>query len=241
MPYAFILIIVCLLIGLSKGGLGAGLAVLAMPLLAQVMPVSAAQSTALPLLIVADWFALWVYRSTWDMRYIWRLLPFAVIGIVVGTTLLTWLPNETLKQLVALFTLLFVVYRLVGDRLLTAQYTPRLWHAYVAGGVSGVGSALANVGGPPFTAYLLMQKLDPLPFVGTTTLFFAIVNLIKLPGLIWAGIFDLDSLLAVIWVLPILPLGVWIGRFVVKRINQRAFDRFMLGVLVIVALFLLFG
>lgn len=241
MQYAFILILVCLLIGLSKGGLGAVLAVLATPLLAQVMPVSAAQGVTLPLLMVADLFALWAYRNTWDMRYIWRLLPSAAIGIVIGTVLLTGLPNQTLKHLVALFTLAFVVYRLVGDRLLSARYTPRTWHAYVAGSVSGVGSALANVGGPPFTAYLLLQKLDPLPFVGTMTLFFAIVNALKLPGLILAGIIDFNRLLGVIWVLPVLPLGVWIGRFVIKRINQRAFERFMLIVLVIVALFLLFG
>lgn len=241
MQYEFILIIVCLLIGLSKGGLGAFLAVLAIPLLAQVMPVKDAQSVALPLLIVADWFALWVYRNTWDMRYLWRLLPPAIIGIAVGTALLTSLPDQTLKRIVALFTLMFVIYRLVGDRLMSARYTPRFWHAYVAGAVSGVGSALANVGGPPFTMYMLLQKLDPVTFVGTATLFFAVVNLIKLPGLMLAGVFDLNRLLAVIWVLPVLPLGVWIGGYVVKRVNQRAFERLMLVALVLVALFLLFG
>jgi len=241
MLYPIILVIVCLLIGLSKGGLGAALAVLAVPLLSQVMPVSAAQGVALPLLIVADWFALWAYRGTWNMHYIWRTIPFATIGIVVGTALLTGLPNQTLKHIVALFTLFFVLYRLFGDRLMTAEYQPRTWHAYFAGAISGLGSALANVGGPPFTAYMLLQKLEPLPFVGTITLFFAIVNALKLPGLMIAGIFDFSRLLSMIWVLPVLPIGVWIGRYVIKRINQRVFERFMLVMLVLTALILLFG
>ncbi len=241
MQYALILILVCLLIGLSKGGLGAVLAVLAIPLLSQVMPVPAAQGLTLPLLLCADVFALWIYRNTWDMRFIWRLIPFAVVGIIIGTYLLAVLPNTTLKHILAIFTLFFVAYKLVGDRLTDSHYIPRNWHGYLAGGVSGLGSAMANVGAPPFTVYMLMQNVSPQTFVGTMTLFFALVNAIKLPGLMLAGLVDFSQILSILWVLPVLPVGVWIGRYVIRRINQAAFERFMLFVLVIAALFLLFS
>ncbi|MBE2271079.1 MAG: sulfite exporter TauE/SafE family protein [Anaerolinea sp.] len=241
MQYVIILILVSVLIGLSKGGMGAVLAVLATPLLSQVMPVADAIGLALPMLMVADVFALWVYRNTWDMRYIKLVLPFAVIGIVIGTVLLANLPNQTLKHILALFTLAFAVYKLAGDRFISAEYQPRDWHGYVAGIVSGTGSALANVGGPPFTIYMLLQNLSPQTFVGTMTLFFALVNAIKLPGLMIAGLMDFSKLIGIAWVLPILPLGVWVGRYFVKRINQLAFERFMLVVLVIVAVYLLVG
>ncbi len=59
---------------------------------------------------------------------------------------------------------------------------------------------------------MLLQELSPQVFVGTATLFFAVVNPIKLPGLISAGLMDLHPLIGVIWVVPLIPLCVYIGR-----------------------------
>ncbi len=202
-----ILVIVAVLIGLSKGGLGAVLVVLVTPLLTLVMPVASAISLALPLLMIADVFALWFYWNTWDLRYVRLMLPAAVIGIVVGTYLLANLDNLTLRHILGIFTLIFVAYKIADHWLRSLDYQPRDWHGYLAGATSGLGSALANTGAPPFTAYMLLQDVSPQVFVGTTTLFFAIVNLIKLPGLILAGLMNFGTLLNVIWVVPIIPTG----------------------------------
>ncbi len=241
MPTIIILIIVAILIGLSKGGLGAALVVLVTPLLSLVMPVQEAVGVVLPLLILADGFALYFYWNTWDMYYVRLMLPLGVVGVIIGTYLLATLDNTTLRHILGTFTLLFVVYKLFGDRLLAANYQPRDWHGQVAGGVSALASALANNGAPPFTAYMLLQKVPARAFVGTTTLFFAIINLLKMPGLIVAEIFDLNRLIDVIWVVPLIPLSVWVGRQVINRINQRAFESIMLIVLLIASLILLFG
>jgi len=230
---------VALLIGLSKGGLGAVLAVISTPLLSQVMPVADAISLALPLLIIADLFALRVYWRKWNLHYIKLLLPTSIIGIIIGTALLANLPDHLLRILLGIFVLLFVAYRLLADRLLNFDYQPHDWHGYIAGGVAGAGSAVANVGGPPFTIYLLLQNLPPLTFVGTTTLYFAVINVLKVPPLIVAGLMDWNVLLSVIWVIPLLPLGVWIGGKLIKRINQRNFERLMLAALTFTGLYLL--
>jgi uncharacterized membrane protein YfcA len=232
-------VIVAILIGLSKGGMGAGLAVLTAPLLSQVMPVPDAVSLALPLLIIADVFALKIYWKTWDMYYIKLLLPTAIIGILIGTFLLANLPDDVLRRLLGIFVLFFVIYKQFGDRLISARYTPQGWHGYIAGLVAGVGSAVANVGGPPFTIYLLMQNLTPVAFVGTTTLFFALLNVIKIPPLIVAGLMDWEVLLRVAWVIPLLPIAVWVGRAIINRIQQATFERLMLIVLTITATYLL--
>jgi uncharacterized protein len=228
-----------LLIGLSKGGMGAMLAILVTPMLSQVMPVSQAISITLPLLIIADVFALWVYWKMWDMHHIKLLLPTAIVGIIIGTALLASLPDLTLRRILGGFALFFVVYKLVDNRLRTITYQPRNWHGYLAGVVSGVGSAMANTGGPPFTAYMLLQDVSPQVFVGTTTLFFAIVNLLKLPPFVAAHLLDLRDLVSILWALPLIPLGVWVGRWLVNRINRVTFERFMLLVLVIVGLALI--
>lgn len=241
LEFALIVASVALMIGLSKGGLGAVIAVMATPLLQLVMPPKNAISLALPLLIIADAFALRAYWRQWDNRYIRLLIPPAVIGIGIGTLLLANLPDDALRRLLGVLTLMFVAYRRFGGMITSKGYHPRDWHGTLIGGVSGLGSAVANVGGPPFTAYMLLQNVPPQVFVGTTTLFFALVNLIKLPPLILAGIFNVNDLIRVLWVLPLLPFGVWLGKLLVKRINQAAFERLMLVVLTITGLYLLFS
>jgi len=237
MPLEFYVVVtlVGLLIGLSKGGLGAVLVVLTTPLLSLVMPVQSAISLALPLLLIADMFALWVYWRRWDMYYVRLMLIPGAIGVVVGTIILALLPDFTLRRILGLFTLTFIIYRLIAPRLASLTYTPRIWHGFVAGAASGLGSALANTGAPPFTAYMLLQRVPPVTFAGTTTLFFAIVNALKMPGLVAAGIFDIEQFLATLWVLPTIPIGVFVGRALIGRINAVTFERLLLVLLTIAA------
>lgn len=241
MQFTLIVVIVAvsLLIGLSKGGLGAALVVLTTPLLTLVMPAKQAVSTALPLLILADGLALWMYWKKWDMRYIRLMLPMAVIGVVIGTYLLATLPELTLRRLIGGFALIFVIYRLLDNQIKQIRYQPRRWHGWLAGGASGMASALANNGAPPFTAYMLLQEVDPVPFIGTTTLFFAVVNLLKVPTYLQSGILNFNDVLQVAWASPLIVAGVVLGRWLVRRMNRVVFEYVMLAVLTIAALILL--
>ena len=136
------------------------------PLLVLVMSPAAAISLSLPLLMFGDIFALYSYWKKWDMHYIRLLLPLAILGIIVGTYLLATLDSLTLRHLIGLFTLLFVVYKIADHWLKALDYQPRDWHGYLAGGIAGIGSALANAGSVPFTAYMLLQDVTPEVFVG---------------------------------------------------------------------------
>lgn len=225
--------LVALLIGLSKGGLGGPVPVaLTAPLLSLALPVSQAVGTILPMLIFADLFALYFYWRAWDMRYVRLMVPAAIIGLLLGTLLLANLPNDVLRRVIGAFTLLAVFYKIFSVRLTVLAYTPRRWHGVFAGWAAGLGSSLANVGAPPFTAYMLLQPgITPVTFIGTTTLFFALMNLLKLPGYIHAGVLDLTMLPRVIWLLPLIPLGVWLGRFITRRMSTRVFETIMLVLL----------
>ncbi|HYO89475.1 MAG TPA: sulfite exporter TauE/SafE family protein [Candidatus Limnocylindrales bacterium] len=232
--------IVACLIGLSKGGMGAVLVVLTTPLLSQAFPVKSAISMTLPLLIIADVFALYAFWNKWDMAYVRAMLPAAVVGVVIGSVLLAVLPDLALRRIMGLFTLTFVIYRIAQTRIARLAYVSRPWHAPLAGGVSGLGSAMANTGAPPYTAYMMLQKVDPVAFAGTATLFFAIINALKMPGLVVSGIFDWQLFLATLWVVPLIPLLILAGRYMVMRINHRAFDRLMLALLAMASFILLF-
>jgi hypothetical protein len=236
-----IVLLVCIIIGLSKGGLSPALAVVCAPLLAAVMPVRQALSLTLPLLMIGDLFALYSYWKQWDTRYIWLLLPTAVIGILLGAYVLASLPDEAVRQLMGAFVMLFILYKLFEPRLKHLHYRTRDWHGWLAGGVAGAGSMIANVGGPPYTVYMLLQpEVSPLAFNGTATLFFAIVNALKLPFLGLANIFDPADLVAQLWAVPFIPIGVLLGHYLVKRISRQTFDIIMLAALFISAIVLIF-
>jgi hypothetical protein len=231
-----------LMVGLSKGGLGGPIPVsLTLPLLGMVMPISEAIGMTIPLLIFADLFALRMYWRKWDMGYVKLLLLPSVVGIIMGAYILSSLPEEMLRRVLGVFCLLVVAYKIGGSALAGISYTPRLWHGYAAGWVCGFGSALANVGGPPFTAYMLLQKIDPTPFIGTATLFFAIVNFLKLPAYLAADVIDLHKIFHIAWVLPVIPLGVWLGRKLIQNMNPKTFEWIMLGLLLWASLSLIFG
>lgn len=240
-PTLLMFALVALLIGFSKGGLGGPVPIsLTAPLLSLVIPISQAIGVVLPLLIFADLFALYFYWRKWDMRYIVLMLPMAVIGIAMGSLMLAHIPNDVLRKVVGAFTLIAVLYKLLNNQLKSLQYSPRRWHGFFAGWASGFGSSLANVGSPPFTAYMLLQTdVTPISFIGTTTLFFAIVNVLKLPGVLAAGVLDTHLLLSVVWVLPIIPTGVWLGRWILRRMDAVFFERLMLAALFIMSVALL--
>ena len=81
----------------------------------------------------------------------------------------------------------------------------------------------------------------PKTFVGTITFFFFTVNLAKMPGYFATGIVDVPRILSIVWVLPVIPPFVWLGRRAIGRINRRLFERAMLVMLTWAGLSLLFS
>ncbi len=226
--------LVALLIGLAKGGLGGTLGVLATPLMTLVLPPEEVLGLVLPLLMIADVFAVAWLWGRWRGRLVLLLLPGGVIGVTVGTLLIANAPTSTLQLVLGVIILLFVVYKLFEERLVgNLVYTPRPWHGYLAGTLAGFSSSLAHTGGPPISIYLVLQRLTPITFNATSALFFAILNWIKAPYYYYIGLFDRQMLLSVAWAVPLLPLGVWLGKRMATRIDPRTFERMIVILLAI--------
>ncbi len=241
MDSPFLIIFVTVFIGLAKGGVTGPIGgPLLLAILSQTMTVPEATGLTLPLLIIGDIFAMHFYWGEWDLKLLRLLLPAAVVGIVIGLLLLFNLPDIILRRILGIMTLLVLVYKLSSDRLSKVEYSHRDWHSYLAGGISGCTSVLANTGGPPMTAYLLLQKLNPTAFVGTMTLFFFIVNLVKLPGFFLEDKIDIPLLIQNAWALPLIPLAAWGGRRVIGLINRVWFERAMIIALLAASMVLLF-
>ena len=240
MIYFGVIGLAAFLIGLSKGGLGGILGALITPLVALVMPLEEAVGLLLPVLILGDMFALAAHWRRWDTRLIWLLLPGSLIGVTLGTFILTNVPALVLRRGLGVFVLVFVAYRLLQTRILKLlRYQSRPWHGWLAGGTAGFFSTLAHAGGPLIVIYLLMLDITPGVFVATSALFFAVLNLIKVPYYLYAGLFDFSLQVRLIWLAPLLPLGVWIGRRLTERVHKQVFEVIILVFLSITAWLLL--
>jgi uncharacterized membrane protein YfcA len=120
-----------------------------------------------------------------------------------------------------------------------SQYQSQNWHGVLAGSTAGFSSTLAHTGGPPVSIYLLMQDISPRTFVATSALFFMVLNWIKVPSYLYIGLLDFQLLKQVVWLFPLLPLSVWVGKLIADKINKVLFDRLIVIFLAVSAFLLL--
>jgi uncharacterized membrane protein YfcA len=235
---AVVIAVLGFLIGFSKGGFG-GLGALLTPILALVLPVASSVGVLLPMLMAGDAFAVYMYWKEWDFDLIKRMLPAGVVGALAGTFLLSWLPPNGLRITLGLFVLAIVGYKLLSDRIQAVRYQSRPWHAPAAGLLAGVASGMFNYGGPAVSSYLLLQKLKARPFIATSAIFFALLNLIKVPGFLYTGVLDLALLFSLWWVFLFIPFGIWVARLALTRVSPQAFEWIIVALLIFSSLWLL--
>jgi len=233
-----IIAILGLMIGLAKGGLG-GLGVLLTPILALVLPVALAVGVLLPMLMVGDVFALYMYWKQWDLDLVKSMLPAGIIGAIGGTFLLSRLSPHSLRITLGIFVLTIVIYKFASDRVQIIRYKPKPWHGPLAGLLAGVASGMFNSGGPPFNSYLLLKKVQARPFIATSAIYFAILNLIKVPGFLYTGVLNLHQLFALWWVFPFIPIGIWVARLILTRVSPAVFEWIIVVLLIFSSLWLL--
>ncbi len=210
--------------GVSKGGFGGGLGILSVPLLALVITPAQAASILLPVLCVIDMFGLRAYRNQWDADHLKRLLPGAVIGIVIGTCLFGYLSANFLRLLLGAIAILFTLDFYLRYPRNPGQTSPLgIGLGIAAGMCSGFTSFIAHAGGPPLNLYLLPQRMPQVRYVATTVLFFAVVNFLKLVPYAGLGLLQIENLEAAAILMPFAVAGFLCGIWLLHRIPARAF------------------
>jgi uncharacterized membrane protein YfcA len=209
-------------LGLSKGGF-AGLGMLATPLLALVVPPLEGAAILLPILICQDAISVWTYHRAWSAWNLKVLLPGSVLGVVAGWLFARYFSNAAIELTVGSIALVFVLYVWLGARLRAYLGRPpakaQRPHPAIGvfwGALSGFTSTLIQVGGPPFQIHMLPQRLDKLTLVGTTVIFFTILNWMKVVPYFALGQFSARNLATSAILLPLAVatnfLGIWLVR-----------------------------
>lgn len=225
-----------ILVGLSKGGLGGSMGLVGVPLMALVMSPIQAAAVLLPILVLMDLISLWSWRGSFDAGTLRIMIPGSLLGIGIGWLTATLVTADAVRLIVSLVTLLFVA-RWLWQKLARAQRatSPSRPLGFFWGTVSGFTSFVAHAGGPPYQVYTMPQRLDPPIYVGTSVIFFAVMNAVKLVPYFALGQFDATNLSASLILLPFAPLATLAGAAIVRRMRPESFYTFTYVTVLLVA------
>jgi uncharacterized membrane protein YfcA len=219
-----------IILGLSKGGF-TGLSSLAMPMMSLVISPVRAAAIVLPVLIVQDWVSVWAFRRDFSPRNLLILIPASILGVAAGWLLAARVSEDAVRLAVGVISIAFVAYMLIRDRLgLAPVATPGVPAGVLWGSLAGFTSFISHAGSPPFQVYVMPQNLKPRVFAGTATMFFAAVNLIKLPPYLMLGQLSRQNLAVSALLIPVAVLSTFAGVWLVRRVSA---DRFYAIILVI--------
>jgi uncharacterized membrane protein YfcA len=205
-----------LIYGIAKGGFGGAVAVVAVPLMALAMPPTQAAAILLPILVVMDVVVVKTYWGTFDRRALQLLMPPALLGIFAGYLFAEAMNEHYMRLLMGILALVFGAQNLL-QLSSKASTDHHRGSATFYGSLAGFTSFSIHAGGPPFTMYLMPKQLSPLLFAGTAGIFFAVVNAVKLVPYYYLGQFSSENLVYSLALVPLAPLGVKLGHWLVLR------------------------
>lgn len=223
------------LLGLAKGGF-AGMGALSLPMIALAISPVRAAAILLPILIVQDIVGVWAFRRSWDAGVLGWTLPGAVAGIALGWLFAARVSPAAVLALVGAISVVFGAYRLWTERggvPAVARHAPG-WAGTLLGAASGFTSQVAHAGQPPFQLYVLPKRLPRDVLVGTTAIFFAAVNWIKVPAYWALGQFTRENLIAAALLLPVAIASTLAGVWLVRRVSPERFYTAIYALMVLV-------
>lgn len=224
-------------IGISKAGFS-GMSLVHVVVFATIFGARDSTGVILPMLVVADVFAVRAFRQHTQWLYVRRMLPATCVGVVIGALMMGRIGERRFEPLIGWIILTLTVLQAV--RMLRPEAFAHVPHsrafAWTMGLAAGVTTMLANAAGPIFTLYALAVSLPKLALVGTGAWFFFLVNLVKLPFSAALGLIRLDTLLVNAVLLPVVFAGNAAGRRLTHLVPQRLFDGMLLAFAAIAAL-----
>jgi uncharacterized membrane protein YfcA len=229
--------VAALLVGFAKTAIG-GAASIAVAIFALVMPARESTAAILLLLIVGDLVAVWHYRRDGDLGMLKRLVPAVISGLALGGLFLWWVDDTTLRRVIGALLLvlagmqLLLTWRSADTTRVASSHTAALG----TGVAAGFATMTANAAGAVMTLYLVAQGVEKRRFLGTSAIFFFVVNLSKVPFSAALGLFTAGTLVRTLALTPSVLLGCWIGLHTARRLSQTRFDQLVLAATVVSAL-----
>jgi uncharacterized membrane protein YfcA len=225
-------VLICLaafIIGLSKAGLK-GIDMMNVTIMAIVFGGKASTGIVLPLLCVADIIAVSYYNRHAQWKHFWKLLPWMIIGILIGVFVGKDLNEVLFRKIMAIIIMLTVVIMVWLELRKTPLVPENKLFASGLGLASGFTTMLGNLAGAFSNIYFLAMRMPKNDFIGTAAWVFLVINLFKLPFQIiyWKNI-TVSSLQVDLLLLPAMLTGFWAGLKLVAKIKDDGYRKVILA------------
>jgi len=228
------------LLGLSKSGIK-GIGIIIVVILAFVFGEKASTGILLPMLISADIFAVVYYNRHAQWKYIKILIPWMIIGVLVGV----WIGNDIseviFKRLMAIIIIGSVIIMFFSENRKSDEVPTNKLFSSGMGFLAGFTTMIGNLAGPISNIYFLAMRFPKNEFIGTAAWLFFIINVFKLPFhfFIWKTV-SKETLVLNSVLIPIVVLGFFLGAYIVKFISNINYRRFILIVTAVGGVILFF-
>lgn len=217
-----------LLLGIAKSGIK-GLAVLIVTGLALVYGARESTGILIPLLICGDILAVIYYKQHVKWVYLLRLLPWMVVGVLVGVVSGKDLPEDLFKSGMAVIILFSVIMMYYWERNKERKLPTHGSFAALMGIMAGFTTMVGNLAGAFSNIYFLAIRLPKNEFIGTAAWLFFFINLFKVPFHIWSwGTINETSFMISLSLIPAVVIGFGLGVFLVKKINNNNYRKLIL-------------
>ena len=234
------ILLAAVLIGLSRTAIS-GFGMLAVPVLATIFGGKESTGIILPMLITADVFAITYFHKKADRKTFSHLLPWAfgglAIGMIVGNAINDRQFQIIIGSIVLVCVLILVLAEIKGNGL---KIPDNMLVYALIGTTVGFASMVGNSAGPIFWIYLVARSMKKTEFMGTSALFFFIMNVTKLPLqiFVWDNI-RLNTLVPALIMIPVIIGAAFAGTFIIRRINEKVFKYIVIAMILAAAVRLL--
>jgi uncharacterized membrane protein YfcA len=230
------------LVSVGKGAFGGGLAILGVPLLSLVLPPLDAAIVVAPLVTFMDFFAFGSFgRKTWSKPDLVWLAPAMLVGIALGYVFFVYVDPRVVAAGIGVITLVFALDWFLRGRKSEHKERPvSPLLALIAGSATGFTTFVAHAGGPPMSAYLLYRGLNKTVYAGTAVALFSLGNLVKLVPYAALAFAKPETLVQAAVLAPVVPLGVWLGKYIHDRLDQQRLFFWCYAILIVAAAKLLY-
>ena len=238
---SFIAFLFCgVLVGMAKTGVH-GMGMIAVPILAATFGGKTSSGLMLPMLIMADVFGVAYYHRHAEWKYLIKLFPWAILGVLLGTWTGNYIDDQLFRSIMGVIIFVSLGVMVWLERINKESIPDYWWFAMILGVVAGFTTMVGNLAGSAMALYLLSMRMPKNEFIGTAAWFFMAINWFKIPFHIWSWhTIDLNSILLDLTVLPSIAVGAYLGINVIKKVSDQNFRWFIMVMTAVAAVFMVF-
>lgn len=232
-------------VALAKAGFGGMIGSLGMPLVAAVSDIPTAISVLLPTYIVMDFWVAWIYRKSVPWSFLGPMLIPGIVGVILAAFVFRAVDTHYLAVFLGVISFVvgvrFFVRRALqksgSDTVLDPNV--RSWPRIIGLNASSGFTSFFLMGEAPVQIFMLPYRLAPQIYVSVLVWYFFVVNLVKIPIVLGIGLVTIDSLWVSVALLPIMPIGIFIGKYINSRIPKDPFYNVVHVLLMILGCYLI--